>query len=124
MDIENLAAVALTTALSYVAKGGEEIAKGVGKDLWELIKKPFTKDRDKALLHTLEQNPDDVKTKNIAEYKLREFLEDNPALVRELEELYRRMPDSSQQKNNIQIVKGANNVAINGMINSTFTNSK
>jgi len=48
MDIASLAAQAILLVLPYLAKGGEEIAKGIGKDLWEFIKKPFVKERDKA----------------------------------------------------------------------------
>ena len=41
MNIESIAATAISTALVYLGKGGEEIAKGIGKDLWELVKSQF-----------------------------------------------------------------------------------
>lgn len=124
MDIEHLVRMAITIALPYVTKGGEELAKGVGKDLWELLKKPFTKEKDKALIHTLEQNPLDVKTQNIVEYKLKEFLEENPALANELEELCKRTPASTQQKINRQIIEGISNIGIQDTTNSTITINK
>lgn len=116
--------MAITTALTYATKGGEEIAKGIGKDLWELVKKPFTKEKDKALIHTLEQNPDDAKTKNIAEYKLVEFLEDNPAFAKELDELCKRIPPSNQQKTNKLTIQGEENIGIQDTSNSKITINK
>ena len=116
--------MAITTALTYATKGGEEIAKGIGKDLWELIKKPFTKEKDKALIHSLEQNPDDAQTKNIAEYKLVEFLEDDPALAIELDELCKRIPVSNQQKINKLTIKGDDNIGVQDTPNSKITIKK
>ena len=120
MNIEIIATTAIATALTYAAKGGEEIAKGMGKDLWELIKKPFTKEKDKALIQTLEQNPGDEKTKGIAEYKLVEFLEDNPSLAKEIEELCKQIPDSGKQKDNMLTLKGNDNIVTQDTTNSNI----
>lgn len=124
MNIESIATTAIALALTYAAKGGEEIAKGVGKDLWEFIRKPFTKEKDKALIQTLKQNPEDEKTKGIAEYKLVEFLEDNPSLAKELEELCKKTPDSEKQKDNTLSIKGNDNIGVQDTTNSTITINK
>jgi hypothetical protein len=105
-------------------KGGDEIAKGVGKDLWELIKKPFSKEKDRALIEALEQNPGDEKTKNIAEYKLVEFLEANPSLARKIEELCKQIPDLGKQQINTLSMQGNDNIGIQDATNSTITIKK
>lgn len=124
MNIEIIATTAIAAALTYAAKGGEEIAKGVGKDLWELIKEPFTKEKDKALIQTLEQNPGDEKIKGIAEYKLVEFLEDNPSLAKEIEAVCKQIPDSGKQKDNTLTIEGNDSIGIQDTSKSTITINK
>ena len=124
MNIESIAATAIATALAYAAKGGEEFAKGAGRDLWELIKKPFTKEKDEAHIQTLEQSPGDEKIKSIAEYKLVEFLEDNPALAKEIEIICKQIPDSDKQKSNTLTIEGNTNIGIQNTTNSAITINK
>ncbi len=124
MNIESIAATAITTDIAYKAKRNEQFAKGAGKDLWELIKKPLTQEKDEALIQTLEQSPGDEKTKSIAEYKLVEFLEDNPSLAQEIEMLCKQIPDSGKQKDNTLTIEGDKNIGIQDTTNSTITINK
>lgn len=121
MNFENIAATAFSTVLPYLVKGGEEIAKGAGKDLWELIKKPFTKEKDKILIESLEQSPHDKKKQSVAEYKLTEFMEDNPMLARELESLCKRIPSSGPEKVNMLSIQGTDNTGVQDTNNSNIT---
>jgi len=121
MNFETIAATALSTALAYVSKGGEEVAKSAGKDLWELIKKPFIKEKDKALIQSLEQTPHDEKKQSIAEYKLAEFLEENPSMARELEELCKHFPPSSLGIVNTLSIQGRDNIGIQNTNDSNLT---
>ena len=123
MDFVSIAGMALTALTPYLVKGGEEIAKGVGKDLWELVKKPFVKDRDKALVEKVVQNPGDEETRGAVKYKLGEFLEENPALAKELDELLKKIP-LTQGKTNTQIISGRDNVGIQGVKGSRITIKK
>lgn len=43
MDPLTLVTAALTLATPYLIKSGEKIAEGIGEEIWNLIKKPFTK---------------------------------------------------------------------------------
>jgi hypothetical protein len=124
MDFASIAGMALTALTPYLVKGGEEIAQGMGKNLWEFIKKPFVKDRDKALVEKLEKDPGDEETRGAVKYKLSEFLEDNPGFAKELDDLLKRMPAPSEQKTNIQTVSGTDNKAIQDVKDSTITINK
>jgi len=75
MDFAIIASAAISAITPFLVKGGEEISRGVGKDLWELIKKPFQSDRDKAIIAELEKKPDDPKVQGKAEVKLSDLLE-------------------------------------------------
>ena len=44
MEPITLITTALTLATPYLLKTGESIAERIGEDIWQLIKKPFTKD--------------------------------------------------------------------------------
>ncbi len=53
--MEQIASEIITLILT---EGGKEIAKSMVKDLWNYLKKRFTKDKEKALLNDLEKNPE------------------------------------------------------------------
>lgn len=42
----------------FIQKGFEELSGEAGKDLWAIIKKPFSSEEDKAVIAKVEQNTD------------------------------------------------------------------
>ena len=46
MEILTLINSAIELIYPYLLKTGEKIAEGIGEDIWKLIKKPFTKDKN------------------------------------------------------------------------------
>jgi len=112
--------MAITAVTPYLAKGAEEIAKGIGKDLWELIKKPFeNKDRDKQLVEKLNEQPENEQTQGAVAYKLSEFLEENPTLASELDELLKKV--TLTQKSNVQSITGSESIGIQDVKDSSIT---
>lgn len=75
MDFAIIASAAISAITPFLVKGGEEISKGAGKDLWELIKKPFKSDKDKAIISEFEKMPDNSKVQGRVEVKLSDLLE-------------------------------------------------
>lgn len=49
MEPITLITTAIALATPYLLKTGESIAEGIGEDIWKLIKKPFTKDKEDQL---------------------------------------------------------------------------
>ena len=49
MEPVTLITTAIALATPYLLKTGESIAEGIGEDIWKLIKKPFTKDKEDQL---------------------------------------------------------------------------
>jgi len=112
--------MAITAVTPYLAKGVEEIAKGIGKDLWELIKRPFeNKDRDKQLIEKLNEQPENEQAKGAVAYKLSEFLEENPTLASELDELLKKV--TLTQKSNVQSITGSESIGIQDVKDSSIT---
>jgi len=88
MTIEQLALDAINyIAPLLAAEGGKLIAKEGAQKLWELIKKPFSSDKEKALLNDLETNPANQIVQGKVIGKLEEHLESNPEFLKELGEL-------------------------------------
>ena len=116
--ITTLASSAVSVLTPYLKKGAEAIVGEAGKDLWNLIKKPFTSDKDKILLEEFAENSQDQKLQDEMKIKLEEFLEHNPELVEELQEL---LPKTEEEvkKINIQNITGNNNVAIQDIKDSS-----
>ncbi|CAH0336813.1 hypothetical protein FVB9288_02535 [Flavobacterium sp. CECT 9288] len=50
MEPITLITTAISLATPYLLKTGESIAEGIGEDIWKLIKKPFTKDKETEFL--------------------------------------------------------------------------
>jgi hypothetical protein len=46
MEQITLITTAIALATPYLLKTGESIAEGIGEDIWKLIKKPFTKNKE------------------------------------------------------------------------------
>lgn len=91
MDPATLAAAAVAALAPYLAKGGEALASGIGKDLWELVKKPFKSDIDKK--------------------RLEELLAEDTQLAARLAELLGSLPKSEGQINT-QTISGTGNIGI------------
>jgi hypothetical protein len=53
MEPVTLITTAITLLTPYLVKTGEKIAESIGEDLWNLIKKPFTKKEEEEILSTL-----------------------------------------------------------------------
>lgn len=49
MEPITLITTAIAMATPYLLKTGESIAEGIGEDIWKLIKKTFTKDKENQL---------------------------------------------------------------------------
>ncbi|VAV83828.1 hypothetical protein MNBD_DELTA01-601 [hydrothermal vent metagenome] len=94
MLLESIAGAAIAAITPFLVKGGEAIATGVGKSLWKTIKKPFTSDKDKALIKELEKNPEDLKLQGKAEGKLEDLLADHPEIA---EEISRLIPEAEKE---------------------------
>lgn len=120
MDISQIAATAIAAITPYLVKGGEEVAKGMGKDLWELIKKPFTSEKEQILVQQLEENPGDVKLQGKVEGKLEELLEANPSIAAQLQDLLAKMPAGAQIKQNTMSITGDSNMGMQDISGSSI----
>ena len=63
MEPVTLITTALTLATPYLKKAGEKIAVGVGEDIWKLIKKPFSKKDEVALITDVQTESEKEKLK-------------------------------------------------------------
>jgi hypothetical protein len=81
MDIATLATAAFTLATPYIVKSGEALAESVGQEIWNVIKKPFTKNGKEITKEEFVKNKDAWKSEVIKE------LEANTELKIELEKL-------------------------------------
>lgn len=74
----------VTTAISlaspYLAKTGEKIAEKIGEDLWNMLKKPFTKEKRKDLFP---ESPNNEQLEKIKE-ELIIKVQDNESYKKEL----------------------------------------
>lgn len=125
MDIATIASAAIAFAAPYLKKGGEAIAGGMGKDLWELIKKPFQKkESHKEAIKQLEENPADPIVQGKVIGKLEEHLEDDPEYAKELEELLKKVGAQQNNNTNIQNITGDGNISVQGSQNSQININK
>ncbi len=109
MTLEIIAGTAIVAITPFLVKGGEAIATGVGESLWAAIKKPFTSDKDRAIIEELEKNPDDLRLQGKTETKLESFLETNPEIAKEINRL---LPEAEKEaailiQNSKNIVAGS-----------------
>ncbi len=96
MTVEQLALEAIKYITPLLAlEGGKLIAKEGAQKLWELIKKPFTSDKEKTFLTDLEKNPDNQIIQGKVIGKLEEHLESNPELLKSLTELLSKAKNES-----------------------------
>jgi len=81
MEPITLIGAAITLATPYLLKTGESIAEGIGKDIWELIKKPFTKDKEAQFTIDIKSQKEKNKLTNL----LLEEINKNASFREELE---------------------------------------
>jgi hypothetical protein len=113
MEVTALATVAVTALSPYLVEGGKELTKGVVKDIWTLIKKPFSgKERDQALITQFAEQPNNSEIQNRVKYKLVDFLEEDPELVRDLETSLKKLPEVKMD--------GTGNISVIGDHNKVF----
>ncbi len=117
MDYSAIATTAIAAVSPYLVKGGEEIAKGVGKDLWELIKKPFKAANDETIVKQLEEKPDDQKLLGKVEGKLEELLKTSPDIAQELQQKIDEA-NKPEEKTRITTVVNSKNVAVGTTISA------
>jgi hypothetical protein len=124
MSIAAIASAAISFVAPYLVKGGEELAKGVGKDLWELIKKPFQKkDSHKEAIKELEAKPNDPIVQGKIIGKLEEHLEEDPEFAKELGAMVEKL-SVHQQNNDTMTVTGDGNISVQGVQNSQININK
>ena len=93
--MEPLITTAVALLTPYIIKSGEKFAEGVGEDLWNWIKKPFTKEQENELLTEAKTDVDMTKIATL----LNEKVESDAIYKTELEKLV----EAAQQKiNNYQ----------------------
>ena len=103
MDIEFAALVlsAYKIAKPFLEKTGEGVARKVGEDIWNLIKKPF-----------IDKKGNDAKTEEISESEFSEILttelKNNPDLVAQLNKIV--------EEANVNFTSGNQNISNNAEI--------
>ncbi|QBN17784.1 hypothetical protein [Flavobacterium nackdongense] len=65
MEPITLITSAITLATPYLIKSGEKIAEGIGEEIWNLIKKPFTKKDESVLAIDITQQEEKDKLINL-----------------------------------------------------------
>lgn len=113
MDILTLATTALTLATPFLSKIGEGVSGKVGEDIWNVIKKPFTKEKSEELM-TNQEN-----LKNELVIKLNEDLDFQRELREQVEKSQNEILNQTQQiiNNNGNIEKQVNIGNLSGNIN-------
>lgn len=116
MEIITLATTALTLAQPFLNKIGEGVSRKVGEDIWNLIKKPFTKDKDVYETKLIE-NQEDFKNELVT--KLNEDLSFRNELLTLVKKSQKELSNYTQQNihNNGNIEKQVNVGNITGNIN-------
>jgi len=110
MDFGMIASEAITAIAPFLVKGGEALAAGVGNELWELIKKPFQTEKDKAIINQFEKNPADPKTQGKLEMKLSDLLEANQDVADRINFL---LSDAQKESQRISIeIQNSKNVVV------------
>ena len=96
MDHTQLATSILTQLLPYLSKAGEEFAKEGGKELWQLIKKPFIKDNKLNVLESFEKDPLNETSQDGVLKLLIQYLNDNLELEKSLSERVQHIIENKQ----------------------------
>lgn len=112
MDFNSIASNSFSTILPFLMSIKDGVLKGIGNDLWKLIKKPFRFDeKDNKIVDELEKNPNDLKLQGIAEFRLAQLLETNQDVAEELIKLIQALNEENQ-RNGIVNIKNSKNFVI------------
>lgn len=95
MEPVSLIAAAVTIAMPYLVKSGETFAEKLGEGIWDLVKKPFSKDESAQLSI---DNPNDNQIALIKSLLL-EKLQNDVSLKTELENAVVSAKSSMNQQN-------------------------
>ena len=116
MEIITLATTALALAQPFLNKIGEGVSRKVGEDIWNLIKKPFIKDKEIDETKLLENQ---IAFKNDLVIKLNEDLSFQNELIALVEKSKKELANYTQQNinNNGNIEKQVNIGNITGNLN-------
>jgi hypothetical protein len=74
MEPITLITTAITLATPYILKTGESVAESIGEDIWKLIKKPFTKNKEAEFSIDINQQ---IEKDNLVKLLLEEIGKDN-----------------------------------------------
>ena len=80
MEQITIITTALALASPYLAKTGEKVAEKIGEDVWNMLKKPFKKDKKKELFP---ESPNETKLEKII-YLLLFIVQKNDSFKNEL----------------------------------------
>jgi hypothetical protein len=119
IDPIQLAAAAITVLTPYLAKGGEELTQGIGKDLWELIKKHFKSTLDKERLEKFQKMRGNSEIKAAVKTKLEDILAEDLEFAAILNDLLKRIPKPVII--NTLDISGNDNIIAQGNSSSTIT---
>jgi hypothetical protein len=67
MDIATLVTTAISLVGPFIVKSGEAVAEKVGEDIWNVIKKPFSKKGREITTEQFRNNPEEIKADLIQE---------------------------------------------------------
>ncbi len=81
MEPITLISAAIALATPYLIKTGEKIAEEIGEDIWSVIKRPFTKEKDSEFRIDINNQEEKEKLVNLLE----EQLNKDDEFTRELE---------------------------------------
>ena len=91
MNIAEVIPAAVATLVPYLKKGGEELLKGAGKELWDWTKSLFKDKKEEAQLEQFEQKPDDPKLQGKIELLLENLVAENDTLKTQLQQLIEKV---------------------------------
>jgi len=106
------ASIIISAVLPFLKKGGEAIAGGVGRDLWELVKRPFQSESEKRTIEELEKSPDNTRLQGKVEGKLKDLLIENPDIAEEISAL---LPKAREEGKMI-VIQNSKGVVLNSKI--------
>jgi hypothetical protein len=118
MDIITLATAAISLATPFLVKTGEKIAEGIGKDIWNLLKKPFSKKEQEKLEADIQENSEKDKIIEVLIAKINSDQQYKAELENAVIEAQKSLTAYNQQKiiNNGNIGKQVNVQNVTGNI--------
>jgi organic radical activating enzyme len=118
MEPITLVTTALSLATPFLIKTGEKIAENIGEDIWNLIKKPFSKKKQEALESDLQKDSEKKKIIEAIVAKLNSDLQYKVDLENAVDKAQKELNAYYQQNinNNGNIAKQINIQNVTGNI--------